>query len=74
MKNRLTVIPALEISKEPLVMQFETEQELDAARDAVANMLLFLQDKLRVMPDYSNVFTKEEFVDGEWVENDEEED
>ena len=68
MKNQLTIIPALEFSQESIVLQFETEQEMDAASDAVANTLLFMQDKLQVMDDYSNVFIKEQLVDGEWEE------
>ena len=74
MKYKLTITPALEISQEAIVLHFNTEPEMNAASDAVSRTLLFLQDKLNVMEDHSNMFVKEQFVDGEWEEIEDEDD
>ena len=53
-------------------MEFKTKVELEAAAKACADLLLFLQDDLYVMEGYSNMFIKEEKIDGEWLELEEE--
>ena len=73
LKYKLTIYPATDLDitacKE---MQFNTRSEIKAARNACADLLLFLQDDITVMKDYSNMFIEEQFVDGEWEEVDEE--
>jgi len=59
MKYRLTVYPAIELANTWTTFLFETERELKSASDTVADMLLFLQDKVKLMDDYSNMFVKE---------------
>lgn len=69
MKCKLTIHPCFDSAPDAYTSyKFETESELMAAKNACADLLLFLQDKLKVMDDESNVFICEEFVDGEWVE------
>lgn len=66
---RVTVIPALE--KSTKYLQFDGLKTLEEARAveiAVAHTLLFLQDDLRVMVDYSNIVTVEGKVNDEWEE------
>ena len=70
MKFRLTICPALEISGDDFTREFSSTREMFAAAEACAALLLFLQDKRKMMPDYSNYFTYEWFVDGEWSEID----
>jgi len=73
-KYKLTIYPAYCLdhtaSKE---MLFSTVDEMKAARNACADLLLFMQDEMTIMNDYSNMFIEEQFVDGEWEEIDEEE-
>jgi hypothetical protein len=71
MNYRLTILPALEHSTKELVLFYETKQELLAALNSASCLLLFVQDNLKVMPDYSNSFIQEEFTDSEWNEIDE---
>ena len=52
-------------------MLFTSIEELNAAKTMAANLLLFLQDDIKVMRDSSNVFLCEEFIDGEWEEMEE---
>lgn len=66
MNYRVTVFPAIEVTFEAITMEFETEKEMLAAEQAMADLVLFLQDTVELMDDYSNVFTMERFVDGEW--------
>lgn len=69
---RLTIIPALEIEgAKAMEFHFETLGEIMGAKNTAADLLLFLQDDIKVMRDYSNVFIMEEFVDGEWQEYEE---
>lgn len=72
MNYRLTIYPALERdNKQPFQMLFETAEQMVAASECAANLLLFLQDKIHVMKDYSNVFIMEvRDSDGEWIEYD----
>ncbi len=71
MKFRVSVMAALEVSREYLMIKCDTLEEVLAAKEAMALLLLHLQDKLAVMKDYSNMFVVEIFEDGEWVEFDE---
>ena len=65
MKYRLTVIPALEKALTGKVFEYETEEELEAAANGIAIILLFLPE-IGAMSDYSNSFVKEYLIDGEW--------
>jgi hypothetical protein len=69
MKYRLTIYPAFDLdtgaSKEFL---FETLPELLAAYESCSLLLIYLQDEITVMEDYSNMFISEQLVDGEWKE------
>lgn len=51
-----------------LSMKFETLVEMNAASNACANMLLFLQDDAKLMPDRANMFVLTRLVDGEYIE------
>jgi len=68
MNYRLTINPALELGNNTISSTFTTKEELEHGEACMADLLLFLQDELKAMPDYSNIFTKEEFVNGEWEE------
>jgi hypothetical protein len=67
MKFKLTIHPCFDSAKEAYTSElFETRCQLIAAKNACANLLLFLQDKLKAMDDETNIFICEEHVDGEW--------
>lgn len=68
MNYRLTIFPALEAAQASKEFFFETEEELKAARDTSAVLLLYLQDDLKVMSDFSNVFYGDVLIDGDWEE------
>lgn len=69
---KLTIYPAWDADNEGFTEQeFKTLSELLAAKETAANLLLYIQDEMRLMGDYSNMFIKEIFVDGEWEEYDE---
>ena len=68
MKYRLLVVPALEKSNRFKVFPFESKVGVLAAQNTVADMLLFLQDDLKIMPGHSSIISAEEKVDGEWEE------
>ena len=68
MYYRLSITPALEIGVREVQFEFATKAEMMAAHSACADLLLFLQDDMNVMDDYSNIFTEEQKVDGEWVD------
>jgi hypothetical protein len=71
MNYRLTIYPALECGNKNMEMLFETADQMVAASKCAANLLLFLQDKIHVMKDYSNVFIMEvRDSDGVWFEYD----
>lgn len=71
MKNfSLTIIPAIEAGCASKRFLFESVIELQAARDTCADLLLYMQDILKIMNDYSNCFIVEQKIDGEWVELD----
>ena len=69
---RVNFIPAIEASKESIKVESITLEQAKSNLDAMANLLLFLQDNGR-MPDFSNAAWVERLVDGEWEEVDEEE-
>ena len=52
---KLKVYPALEVG-ECIESTYQTADELLRAQENMANLLIFLQDDLRVMGDYSNAF------------------
>ena len=66
MSYRLVINPAIELGDNTLSMTFSSLRELKAAESCCANLLLFLEDELGCMQDYSNYFTVEEMIDGEW--------
>ena len=71
MKFKLTIHPCMDSAGEAYVSEFfESKKELLAASNSCANLLLFLQDKLKAMPDECNMFICEEKIDNEWVEID----
>lgn len=71
MKFKLTITPALEVTSSCMTTHFETAEQMMTAKDTCANLLLFLQEDLDVLPDYSNMFVMEEYIDGEWEEYEE---
>lgn len=71
MKYRLTIFPALEMTGRGKSFIYETEEQMVVAKDTAATLLLFIQDDLKAMPDYSNSFEMEELIDGEWQEYEE---
>ena len=71
MKYRMSAFPAMEKTNESKGFLFKTREEMIAARDTSADLLLFLQDDPRVMQDYSNMFFLEEMVGDVWEEYDE---
>lgn len=69
MKYKLTIHPNIDNASEIYTtFRYETLQELKAGKDTAADLLLFLQDKAKLMNDYSNMFVCEELVNGDWVE------
>ena len=68
MNYRLTIYPAMEITNTRLEYHYDTADKMLCAQDIAANLLLFIQDKLGVMDDYTNCFLMEEKVDGDWQE------
>ena len=71
---KLTIYPTLDLNSNSYKeLLFNTSAEMTAAKNACADLLLFLQDEITVMKDYSNMFIEEQLVDGEWEEVDEEE-
>lgn len=66
MDFRLTICPAVEGGRSSISFVFETKKELIAAKNTAADLLLFLQIKIKVMDDYSNIFISEEKVGHDW--------
>ena len=72
MNYRMTIYPAMEETNKTKVFLFETVEQMVVGRDVAADLLLFLQDEIKVMPDYSNCFLLEELdSDGDWGEYEE---
>ena len=63
---RLTVNPALELGDNTISRTFASLEELQAAEEFMSVMLIFLQDDINAMPDYSNYFLAEGWVDNDW--------
>jgi hypothetical protein len=75
MKFKLEITPAFEVSGKFISFEFETAKEMLAAKNTCADLLLYMQDKLKIMPDYSNSFDMCECSeDGEWYDYEEDED
>jgi len=68
MRFRMTVHPALEAGSQYIEFGFETAEQMVVAKDTAADLLLFIQDQMKVMKDYSNVFILEEKIQGVWEE------
>ena len=72
LKYKLTIYPTLDLDSNSFKeFLFNTAEEMTAAKNTCADLLLFLQDEITVMKDYSNMFIEERFVDGEWEDVDE---
>jgi len=68
---KLTIYPCLDSARDAYTTQFfESRKQVVASKNSCADLLLFLQDKLRVMNDESNIFICEELIDGEWQDMD----
>ena len=67
---RLSITPALEVSQQEISFEFVTLDELIAAKNTAAELLLFLHN-IKTMRDYSNIFVIELWDGSEWVEIDE---
>lgn len=69
MKFRLTIYPCFDECQETYDSYlFETKLEMEAANNTCADLLLFMQDRAKIMEDYSNMFICEQKVGSEWVE------
>lgn len=68
MKYRLLIMPALEHGNDSMEIKFETAEQVVAAKNACADLLLFMQNKMKIMPDFSNSIDMEVFIDGDWEE------
>lgn len=67
----LTIIPAIEAGGGNKEFLFKSLDELVAARETCADMLLFMQNTLKIMDDYSNCFISEKRISAsEWIELD----
>ena len=71
MKYRLTITPALEVTSRSIQFKYETAEQMVTAKDTASRLLLFVQDNLKLMLDYSNMFEMEEMIDGMFEEYDE---
>ncbi len=67
MDYKLTIYPIMDTSMDAhTTYNFETEKELMAGKNSCADLLLYLQDKLKAMDDESNMFICEKLINGEW--------
>jgi hypothetical protein len=71
MNYRMSIAPAIEVSGKTVNFVYETSEQMLASRDTAADLLLFIQDSMKLMPDYSNIFDLEVKVGGEWEEYEE---
>jgi len=67
MNFKLTIFPAMELKDTYMTAFFETKEEMLAAENTCADLLLFMQDKAKIMDDYSNMFCKEEKDGCDWT-------
>jgi len=65
----MTITPALEKTIKSKVFYYETYEQMIVAKDTAADLLLFLQDDLSIMTDYSNDFYLQELIGGEWEDS-----
>lgn len=70
MKYKATVFPAVEAGNPSIEFKFETLSELESGVNSMADLLIFMQDKAKVMDDFSNFFVREILVDSEWIDMD----
>ena len=71
---KLIIYPATDIDHDAkMESRFTTRKEMYAAKNTSADLLLFMQDEMTIMQDYSNIFLCEELVNGLWEEVDEDE-
>ena len=58
---KLRVSPAIEATDTTMYKEFtfSTKNELIAAKESMADLLLFMQDEVKCMPDFSNWFVIE---------------
>ena len=69
MNYRLAIYPAFDLDTGASIdFLFETLPELLAAEESCSMLLIYLQDEITVMENYSNMFISEQLVDGEWEE------
>lgn len=71
MNYRMTIYPAIEAGNPSVAFMFETAEQMICAKNACADLLLFIQDGAHVMKDYSNEFILEKKAGLEWEEYDE---
>jgi DnaJ-domain-containing protein 1 len=61
-KYKLEITPALEAFPTATIKSyFDTKNELLVAKNSCSNLLLFIQDELAIMYDYSNIFELSEW-------------
>lgn len=66
-KYRLTIHPDIDFNgKEKLVEYFDTQDEMCDYEAGAADILLFVQNKLNIMPDRTNLFIQEKLIDGNY--------
>jgi hypothetical protein len=70
---RVNFLPAIEISSDNIILEFNTLEEANQNLNSMAQLLLFMQNN-SMMNDFSNTAWVEQFVDGEWEEIEDDED
>lgn len=68
MKYKMSITPAIEKTGKSKVFHYETYEQMIAAKDTASDLLLFIQDDISVMTDFSNDFHLQELIDGEWTD------
>lgn len=70
---KVTIIPAIEIDPSAMIsFTYSQREQAIRTRDALADLLLFIQDDLSAMDDFSNsMFIEEQIDGGEWMEGEE---
>lgn len=71
LRYKLKIFPVLEQSMSEKSFLFETKEEMLAASNTCADLLLWLQDGLKVMKDYSNIILQYHLQGDEWIEYEE---
>lgn len=70
MKFKLVIYPALDLGSISVEYKFETKKEMVAALDTCADLLIFMQDKAKIMDDFSNALIMYQFIENKWAEID----